>query len=279
MHPGYRYGRIGDFCAAPRTIYYLRGEAAEGYHIGLLERFDRHIMMIPDSEDEGTYFLIHDLLESCNAHTYEWLLHSANPAIIGEKQTYTIQENGRVLKTQLLKPKGLKANNGGSYNNVHKLALAPKSPQMNQDFLVVMTFFAVDAFEPAVALVDAGKAVRIDGMSWQDTITVGEIGGDILSDGAYSMVRQSSGEILRWATVGSTNVKYEDQLLLVSNSACFAAATFYQGRCFIVLEVKIESEVKIFSISQPNICFLNGQLITVEYAVSDRLGRHELIIN
>ena len=93
------------------------------------------------------------------------------------------------------------------------------------------------------------------------------------------MVRQSSGEILRWATVGSTNVKYEDQLLLVSNSACFAAATFYQGRCFIVLEVKIESEVKIFSISQPNICFLNGQLITVEYAVSDRLGRHELIIN
>jgi len=254
LKPWSRYGRMGDFFAADQAYYYLCGQAARGFDKGLdLRRFDRHVMMVPDTA--STYVLIHDVLVSGKTHRYEWLLHSLARAT-GSGNRYTITRNERSLTAHLLRPSRLNVTFetvptkifpwAVSPNQIYKLVACPPGKTSDQQFLVALTLHASDKAGPDVTMIDGGRAIRISAPEWKDVLSVSGNGGGMAGDGQYAMVRSVGADVKRWGVMNATGLSWRGAPFFQADARCAVAATLDDGFARVTVKAKRPTEMDLF---------------------------------
>ena len=289
-----QFAFIGKFFPAADAYYYVCGQAGNAYKANLeLEKFDRHIIMMPDSEN--TYFLIHDELASAKQHNYDWRLHSASQAEIFSEQSvieggqanYTIRQNKRALTVNLLTPKSPAIKSGKNMVQTlydpaidtkgipmeqrgFVLSVSPTAKSKEQAFLTVLTCHDSENPGPSVQNTDAGKAVIITTDRWTDVLAITGSGGGLISDGAYAMTRRQDSELVRWAVLDATKLSFQGEKLFAASSLCSVAGKTRESVLEITIDAQEAVEVVIYLSSKPDNIKLDGKAIPVKYDASPK---------
>jgi hypothetical protein len=222
--PWNRFGRIGTCFGAPPVCFYVRGEAANGYETSLeLQRFDRHLLLIPD--EKFTYLLVDDRMEVAKPHQFEWLLHSNEAAVKVGANTFRLSSGSRVATVHMLLPERLepKIEPVRVTPYVHKDSTAPRGyrlglspePAANCRFLAVLTLHDRGGEGPGITF--DGGAIRVFGGAWSDTITLDAAGGH------HAMVRRKASDIVRWCAFDAKHLESDGQTLCTSSHPISAA--------------------------------------------------------
>jgi hypothetical protein len=210
--PWTRHGKIGATFTADQVCHYVRGEAANGYEEKLqLQRFDRHLLVLPD--DDYTYLVIDDRIESAQPHQFAWLLHTNEPAIKIEDNKFQITANSRAATIHVLRPDHFTqateavrvtpyVNKDATADRGHVLTLSPPRGA-GARFLAILTLHARNAPSPEVQT--KGDGFRVIGPHWTDTLAPDGMGGGIATDGHHAVIRHSGSDIVRWSVLDAKN--------------------------------------------------------------------------
>ena len=248
--PWNRFGRIGACFGAQQVCYYVRGEAADGYEEALgLQRFDRHMLVIPD--EKSTYLLIDDRIESAKPHQFEWVLHSIDPAVKTGKNAFLVSSGSRAATVRMLEPDGLAekiepvrvttyVNRDSTAARGYRLGLAP-APGSQFRFLAVLTLHDHGGEGPAVSV--DGAAVRVTGDGWADTLAPAGNGGGIASDGHHAVIRRKGREAVRWCVFDAKRLALDGGELCTSSRPISAA--WDASRRSLVYELHEPADVSV----------------------------------
>ena len=237
--PWDRYGRIGQFVAAPGCGYYLRGEAARAYKAELkLTQFDRHVWFV-----DRDYFVVFDELASEEPHQYEWLCHSIEPALKADGR-FVVTQREQAMSIHMLLPgrpdvvqeDAVVSPTPWRPDATHRgkrLRLGvPGRPKAAQ-FLTVLSLHRADEAPPTVGLIQEGEALgaRVVRPDWSDVVLVKGQAAGIATDAERSFVRVGKErDPLRWMMVSGRELRVGGRALAKADVATSCAWRLVAGQ-------------------------------------------------
>ena len=291
--PWDRYGRIGEFFAAPDDYYYVRGEAAQGYQAALeLTKFDRHVMFIvPDC------FVILDELASRKPHGYEWICHGVNPpTLLGDGRFVFRSGTERLLGAMLLpvdpdcrtEEAIVEAHPGQEHTarRGHRVRMRLRDEATNARFLTVLMLQQEGHRQPKIELVDGGKAlgaiIRREGMT--DIVLLQGKAAGVVSNGARCFVRCGDrGDSIQWAIHGGTRLSVRGRVLLSADRPVTCAWNQTQGVGYVTCAGP--TSLSVPCLKPPNDVRVDGKARSVRHdpntgtiTVDLRPGRHRIAL-
>jgi len=265
--PWDRYGKIGEFFAAPGCYYYVRGEAARAYQPELeLTQFDRHVIFIdPD------YFLIFDELASTKPHTYEWLCHSIDKPQAGPDNRFVIRRGKQALVgyTLLPQPPTMTTEDAvveptpwrpEATHRGTRVRVGGPNRQREAQFLTVLALQDGGSEQPSVELVRSGTALGaiIARSGARDTVLLAGQAAGVETDAARCFVRTSHDrQPARWAMHQGTRLAINGQTLVASDRPLTCAWRVVRGengelvRQVGYLETATKAEVAVLAPRAP----------------------------
>ena len=224
--PWDRYGKIGEFFAAPGCYYYVRGEAARAYESELeLTQFDRHVVFV-----DPNYFLILDELASTRPHTYEWLCHSIDEPQVGSDSRFVIRRGTEALIGYPLLPEESTVTTEDAVveptpwrpeatHRGKRIRVGLLKRQRNARFLTALALQEEGEGQPNVELVRSETAlgVTVARRGTKDIVLLSGHAAGVETDAARCFVRTSeSGQPLRWAMHQGTRLTINGRMLVTS---------------------------------------------------------------